>query len=171
MAHLGQLSLAGTAIVAGGISLGAILSAFVQPIPLQAPEPAWKGMLSTQIAASGQDANAAYYGSVPQDLAPPRFAEDISAADAEWLAQAESDAQAELLAADYAPPAEPDAELTDRVVMVPHYRALEDAASAAEPVEATVAVEAAPSDPSVPTQPAPVSPQVRSRTIQVAADS
>lgn len=148
------MSLASTAIVAGGIGLGTVLSTFVQPIPLHAPEPAWKTMLSTPIAVASQPENVAYYGSMPQDLNPPRHAGEENP---EWLAEAERDAQAELMAANYSPPAEPAAEPAEpAMAAIPHYRALEAAAADTQTAEPETGPAVVVTPPDLTAQPTPI---------------
>lgn len=132
MAHLARLSLAATGIVMGGVTLGAALAAFANPMPKPLAPAPWEGRLHPQIVASGAQA---YYQSLPEDLYPASLPSSYVPASAltemRWPDSVAMPRFAEpVRLSEFAPPANPDDSwnpqaLAERTVTVPHYAAME----------------------------------------------
>ncbi|MEO6042112.1 MAG: hypothetical protein ABIP41_09435 [Croceibacterium sp.] len=134
MIHLGRLSIVGSGIVFGGVTLGAVLAAFVNPLPKAAEPPPWRQMLYPQVAVG----DVQPYNSMPEDLAPPSmpdgYAPAIAYTELRWPVggeprEREEPAVRAPLPATADRTAAPDyADQADRPVSVPHYAAIEQAA-------------------------------------------
>ena len=153
MIHLGRLSLLGTGIVFGGVTLGAALAAFANPLPRQAEPAPWE--LGSKITVGDVQP---YAYSMPQDLVPvalpDSYAPPAAFTELRWPVEPRMATYAEPAAnlAEAAPPApsaDDYAQLADRPIAAPHYAAIEQAAAlAAAPAEVAAseapAAEAAP---------------------------
>ncbi|MEO6152861.1 MAG: hypothetical protein ABIT09_03715 [Croceibacterium sp.] len=138
MIHLGRLSLAGTGIVIGGITLGSALASYADPMPKAAQPAPWEGRIHPQIAAYGA---GSAYASMPEDLYPANLPSRYAPAEAYTELRVPADDPQPRYADSFGPAPATVAQASwpadaDQTLAVPHYVAIERAAQAQSPAPA-----------------------------------